>query len=339
MDIQSNKISIIFPTYNAEKYITRNLNSIQNNSKDPNLEVIIVDNNSTDNTLNLIQSFELNDIKIIRNNKNLGFAKACNIGVKKAAGEFIFITNQDVIYPSNFFHNLINIYQQLNEAPDVILSPAVVFPDKTIHYYGGKIHYSGISYTPEMYAQLPNKKGTFKTYKASGCSMFLKKQTFLDLNGFDPYFFMYKEDVDFSLRALRKGIPIYTTNECYLYHLKEHYYINDFVYYYLERNRLLLIIKHIANLFKLIPYFLILEIVLIFQSIEEHKLFSRLRIYKFIISNLKKLNSIRNDPNNTLNPRFEKHQLNTQLSPILLGKLRNSSFFRFILKLLNRILK
>ncbi|MFO7796121.1 MAG: glycosyltransferase family 2 protein [Promethearchaeati archaeon] len=340
MDIPSVKISIIFPTFNAENFINRNLRSIQNLSKDFNIEVVIIDNNSTDNTLNLVRSFKSKEIKIIKNRQNFGFARACNIGAKSATGEFLFITNQDVVFPSNFFHKCIIVYQKLNdESSDVVLSPAVVFPDKNINYYGGKVHYTGLSFTPEMYNKLSSKKKTFKTYKASGCSMFLKKQTFLDLNGFDPCFFMYKEDVDFSLRALRRGIPIYTTNKCYLYHLKEHYYINDFVYYFLERNRFILIFKHIAHLFKLLPYFIILELVLIFQSITEHKFTLRLKVYKFVMNNLKELLIMRNEPNNKILPRFEKHHLSPQLSPILLGRLRTNSFFRYFLRILNLILK
>jgi len=339
MDIHSVKISIIFPTYNAEKFIIRNLRSIQNLSKDLNIEIVIIDNHSTDNTLNLIRNFKYKDIKIIKNHQNLGFAKACNIGAKSATGDFLFITNQDVVFPSNFLHSCIKVYQKLNGESDAVLSPAVVFPDKTINYYGGKVHYTGISFTPEMYTKLPEDKRTFKTHKASGCSMFLKKQTFLDLNGFDPYFFMYKEDVDFSLRALRREISIYTTNVCYLYHIKQKYYINDFIYYFLERNRFVLIFKHIANLFKLLPFFIILELVLIFQSIAEHKFIPRLKVYRFLMNNFKELLCIRNEPNNKIVPRFEKYQLSPQLSPSLLGRLRTSSFFRFLLRILNLILK
>lgn len=339
MGTKSPKISVIIPTYNGERYIDRNLQSLKNQSISNELEIIILDNNSKDRTVSKAKSFNSLDIKIIENNQNLGYAKACNLGAQAASGGFLFFTNQDVIFPPKFFAKCLDIYKKLNKNIDPILSPAVVFPDKSIHYYGGIIHYSGISYCPKMYDKLPEKKETFRTSKASGCSMFLRKETFLNLDGYDSFFFMYKEDVDFSMKALRKGIPIYSTNEPFLYHLRKHDYINNFVYYFMERNRFLIIFKHISNLKKIIPYLLMIEIVLFFHSILENKLLHKLKTYFFVLKNLKKLIHLRNDPINNRAPKFKKNQLSNPLSPILLGNLKKNQYFLNLLKFFNIILE
>jgi len=339
MGIKSPIISVIIPTYNGERYISRNLQSLEKQSISDELEILILDNNSNDNTLSIIKSFDSLNLVIIENNKNLGYAKACNIGAQNATGKFLFFTNQDVVFPPKFCAKCLDIFKKLNKNVDLILSPAVIFPDKSIHYYGGTIHYSGISYCSKMYDKLPKKKETFRTSKASGCSMFLRKDTFLNLNGYDSFFFMYKEDVDFSIKALRNGIPIYSTNECFLYHLRKHDYINNFVYYFMERNRFLLIFKHISNLKKLVPYLLMIEIVLFFHSILENRLFQKLKTYFFVLKNLKKLIHLRNDPINNRAPKFEKNQLSEPLSPILLGNLAKNQYFLNFLKFFNILLK
>ncbi|MBD3197813.1 MAG: glycosyltransferase [Candidatus Lokiarchaeota archaeon] len=332
------KISIIFPTYNAEDFIEKNLNSIKQQEYPSALEVVIIDNNSKDQTTELIKKFESLNILLIKKSRNLGFAKACNIGVNKASGDFIFITNQDVVFPPDFFRKCAKIYSKLDKNEDLILSPAVIFPNGFIHYYGGEIHYSGISFCPQMYESLPEIGRTYKTSKASGCSIFMKKELFLNINGFDTFFFMYKEDVDFSMRALRSSIPIYTSNETCLLHLKKKQELNDFIYYYLERNRFILIMKHIANLRTILFNLLIIELTLIIHSVFEKKLFQRLKIYFSLLKNFRNLLGKRKYQNESLNPKFKKDQLNCSFPPILLGNKQNSTLLQYLLKILNKII-
>ncbi len=72
------KISIIFPLFNGEKFLKRNLDSIRNLYNLENLELVIIDNNSNDSGIKVIESYnKYLNIKLIKNNKNMGFAKAC----------------------------------------------------------------------------------------------------------------------------------------------------------------------------------------------------------------------------------------------------------------------
>jgi len=333
------KISIIFPSYNGENVIFKNLKSIEKLENLNEIELVIIDNNSIDSTKEIIKSFKNININLIEADDNLGFAKACNIGAIKAKGEFIFITNQDVAFPTDFFKILLNIYERKKKNQELIISPALVFPGNYINYFGAKIHFLGFSYTPDMYQAITKKNLTFKTRKISGCTTFMKRKLFIELNGFEPYFFMYHEDTDFSLRALRNNISIYTTNETLLIHQKINMSINNFTYYYIERNRYICLYKNLVSINSLIPFLLISEIMLIFQAIITRKLRIRLRIYKFLMQNIVNIKHLRSTKANRRNQMIKKKNLDSHLDPIVLGKFPSHvKIFKYFLKIINLIL-
>ncbi|MFX0139006.1 MAG: glycosyltransferase family 2 protein, partial [Candidatus Hodarchaeota archaeon] len=120
MNNAENKISIIYPSYNGENVIFNNLKSVENLNNINEIKLIIVDNNSSDSTIQIIKSFKNLDISLIEKKQNLGFARACNLAVSKSKSEFIFITNQDVDFPRDFFEVLLNLYQKIKKSEDII---------------------------------------------------------------------------------------------------------------------------------------------------------------------------------------------------------------------------
>ena len=190
-----------------------------------------------------------------------------------------------------------------------------------------------------MYKKISREPLTFKTLKVAGCSIFMKRQTFLDLNGFDTFFFMYHEDTDFSLNAIRNGIFIYTTNETILHHQKLHMLLTEFTYYYIERNRYLYIYKHIDNFKSLIPYLMITEIMLLFQAILEGYLKLRFRVYKFLIHNRKQIKYLRMKKINNETMKLKKNYFDRHLDSIVMGRLLSEvKILKFFLRVLNLIL-
>lgn len=333
------KISIVFPSYKGENVIYNNLKSIINLNNSSEIELIIVDNDSNDSTKEIIKSFKNINIHLIELKKNIGFSRACNIAVSKTKGEFIFITNQDVDFPKDFFEILLNLYGKIKKNEEVIISPAIVFPGKYINYFGAKVHFLGFSYSPDMYQKIPKTFLTFKTLKASGCGMFMKRSVFIEMNGFDPYFFMYHEDTDFSLRAIRNGISIYTTNETLLHHQKIHMTINKFTYYNIERNRYIVLYKNIKSIKALAPFVIVSEIMLFFQAILTKKIKLRLRIYKFLIQNYVLIKRLRFNKFNCQSKRLKRLDLDRDLDPIILGRLlSNVKILRYFLKIINLVL-
>jgi len=338
MKKDNTKISIIFPLYNGKRFLTRNFNSITKLTNLDEIELIIIDNNSSDSSIEIIQSYKKKiDIKLINKNKNLGFAKASNIGATYAKGNYLFITNQDVIFEPNFFLKLEKIYTMYKNE-EIVLSPALIFEDDGIHYFGAKIHFLGFSYTPEVMEKNPTNKIIKETQRLSGGSLFIKKKTFLDIGGFDPIFFMYYEDTDLSLRFMRNGIRIITTNDPYLIHQKHDWKFSNFQYFLLERNRYISIFKNIDNIKKLFPYFIISEFILIFHSIISKFFRFKIRIYYELLTHRKVIKKIRNESRKKA--KFLSYQkLSKELDPILLGVFQDNILFRKFLKMFNSLLR
>lgn len=339
MDQSKLKFSIIFPCFNGEKFLKRNLDSVKNLSNLNEIELIVVDNNSTDSSLKIIKSYKNDiDIKIYRLNKNYGFAKACNIGVSKSKGEFIFITNQDVIFPPSFFQKLLKIYKKYKKNEEIIISPALVFESDGIHYFGAKTHFLGFSYTPEVSQKLPTKRIIKLTPRFSGCTLFVKKKLFLDAGGFDNHFFMYYEDTDLSLRFLRRNLKIYTTNDPFLIHQQHVLTLTNFRYYLLERNRFIVLFKNISKINKLIPFFLISEFFLSIQSILIGRFSLKVRIYCELLFHLKFFLKLRKKSKKEMK-LLPYQKLSKTLDPILIADVKNLLFFKHFLRLFNSLLK
>ena len=93
------KITIITVTKNSEKYLKKNINSVLK-QKYKNYEHILVDGNSTDNTVEIIRSYK-KKVRLIKNRNDKGLYHAMNVGIKKAKGDIIGILNSDDIYFKN----------------------------------------------------------------------------------------------------------------------------------------------------------------------------------------------------------------------------------------------
>ncbi|MFX1569939.1 MAG: glycosyltransferase family 2 protein [Promethearchaeota archaeon] len=339
MQITTPSISIIIPTYNGAFCLKKNLDSIKRLNSLKRIEVVIIDNMSTDSTIKTIKSFEKDiKIKLIKNPKNEGFAGACNSGAVKSNGDFLFITNQDVLFPPDFFEKLNQIYKDFKLNHEIVISPALVFETGRIHYFGAKNHFLGFSYTPEVDEELPKNKIIKLTQRLSGGTLFIKKDLFLKMGGFYKKFFMYYEDTDLSLRLLRNGYKIYTTNDPFLIHQKKFQTLNKFQYYFLERNRFILIIRNVSNIHKLFPIIIIVELILIFHSFLIRKFGLRLKIYLELIFNIKHLKSVREKSMKVVD-LLPYQKLSKTLDPILLGNLQRIKFFRKFLNTLNKIFK
>ncbi len=335
----SSTISIIIPSYNGAPCLKKNLESIKSLTNLEEIELVIVDNKSIDSTINVIKSYE-NDIniKLIKNDTNEGFAGACNSGVLNSEGEFVFITNQDVLFPHDFFPKLVKIYDSLKDNSEIVISPALIFETGKIHYFGAKNHFLGFSYTPEIGESLPKNKLIKQTQRFSGGTLFIKKDFFLKMGGFYRQFFMYYEDTDLSLKILRNGVKIYTTNDPFLIHQKQNQPLNDFHYYFLERNRFIVIMRNIDNIHKILPFMIIVELILLLHSLFIKKFKLRIKIYEEIIFSLKYLRRMREKSKKEA--QFLSYQkLSKTLDPSLLGSVKRFNVFTILLNLLNKILK
>ena len=199
------KVTIITPNYNGEKYLKEYLQSLQQEQQHIE-EIIIIDNNSQDESLKIIEKHKgpLN-IKIIQNKQNTGFAKACNQGIKKAKTEYLLLLNNDIKTTPNTIQELIKTIQKDKNTFSVM--------SKMIQYHQPKlIDTAGDEYTILTYTQKKGNNTPINNYNTereifSSCAgaALYKKSIIEKIGPFDENFFAYIEDIDLSYRAQIQG--------------------------------------------------------------------------------------------------------------------------------------
>ena len=125
---QAPLVSLVVVTWNAKKYVDMCLGSLDH-IKDIPLEIIVVDNASTDGTTELIAN-NFKGFKLFRNEENLGFAKANNIGIRNSRGRYVCLVNSDVTVPAGCLSSLLN-YMEANPGVGMV-GPQMVDPDGTV---------------------------------------------------------------------------------------------------------------------------------------------------------------------------------------------------------------
>lgn len=208
--MDKNNLSIITVTFNNEDLIIDYINSLLKNIPE-SCEIIIVNNNSTDNTLKLIPNNK--KIKVIENNKNLGFARACNLGVNLSSGEYIFFLNPDTKVEEGSILKLLEFIKNHKEA---IVAPKLVeFGGKTqpsvrkLPTIIGAIreYYLGVKDSYEAYA--PQGEEIVEVESVVGGALMVTRKLFLKVGGFDEKFFLYFEDLDLCRKVRNLGYKIY----------------------------------------------------------------------------------------------------------------------------------
>lgn len=245
------KVSVCIVTYNNSDIVLDCIKSMIEFSKNVHLEFFIVDNNSTDDTLEKIRQFNnalSQNIKlnILENKENLGFGKAHNCVLPLINSDFHLVLNPDIIIDYDVITNLCDY---LIENKDVVLvTPKVLNKDKTEQHL------------PKRYPKLKYLFGRFKMFEkyrdeytmknveiknptpiefCTGCFMLFKTSAFKQVGGFDDRYFMYFEDTDISKKANQLGKVIFNPNE-YIYH--------DWARS--DAHNLKLLYHHIASMFK-----------------------------------------------------------------------------------------
>lgn len=201
-------ISVIIPNYNGEELLKRNLPKVYeelDSYKSGEKEVIVVDDFSSDQSLNFLNDFSNKDksLRILRNEKNLGFAPTVNKGVNEARGEIVILLNTDVCPEKGFLEPLLKHFS------DEKLF-AVGCMDKSIE--NGRTVLRGRGLGEWRRGFLVHRRGEVDktdTLWVNGGSGAFRKSLWDKLGGFNElYKPFYWEDIDLSYRALKSGYQI-----------------------------------------------------------------------------------------------------------------------------------
>ena len=206
-------VSISIVTYNNDKIIKKCLQNIFKNINKTDFELIIVDNNSSDNTISIIEK-DFKNIKLIKNNRNIGFGAAHNIAIKLGRGKYHLVLNPDIIFTENSIEKLVNFMEENHDVG--LISPKIVSPDGTIQYLCKRspcvFDLCIRRFTPGFIQKIFKKRIDFFEMKdtgynkimdvcyLSGSFMLFRKSVLEKIGGFDENFFMYSEDADITHR-------------------------------------------------------------------------------------------------------------------------------------------
>ena len=194
-------VSICIPTYNTEKTVVSTIQSIRNQTYQ-NLEIIIVDNASTDNTLALSQKFRDPRIKIYKNSKNIGAEKNFSRCIELASGEYIAIFHADDLYKQDMVEKQVQAFQN-NPAVGAVFTLANHINDRgeviEEHKLPVELKGKGIYYFPDIFLSTL-KNGTFLICP----SAMVRSETYKELAPFNDERFRTSADLDMWLRILEK---------------------------------------------------------------------------------------------------------------------------------------
>lgn len=250
-------ISIIVLNYNGVEYLNKCLASIlsQNYS---NAEIILVDNASTDNSVNFVSS-TFPQVKIIRNKTGLGFAGGNLVGVKAAKGSKILLVSNDTwmkpdlvtklnSYFDSHSFNVIAPYQADYESKSTFINTSLIDP------FGHHIYVKNAKVPP---------------FYLTGVCLFCRKNFYLKTRGMDPKFFLYVEDVDWFWRLLLLGYTFAYVPNTFIYHkgggstggytTKK---LKAEIFLYRNRNTLYMLLKNysLPSLFIILPTYIAVNV-------------------------------------------------------------------------------
>ncbi len=176
-----------------------------------NFEVILVDNNSTDDSIEFVKN-TYPSVIIIKLDKNYGFAEPNNIGAKNAKGDFLLFLNNDTKVKPNFISEMIKSVEK--DSKIAICQSLLLKPNGDVDSSGDFLDTRGFSYSSK------NKVTQVKKIlNARGASMMVRKDSFWELGGFDKKFFASFEDVDLGLRAWVWGFEVVLVPQSVVYHI------------------------------------------------------------------------------------------------------------------------
>ena len=237
------QLSVIILNYNVRYFLEQCVISVQNALETIEGEIIVIDNNSSDDSCEMMKQ-RFPNVKLIQNNENVGFPKGNNIGVSQAKGEYICILNPDTVVAEDTFVKVLAFAQKqsdlgilgcklidgvgnfLPESKRGVPTPWVAFTKITGLYK----FLPASEIFGKYYAQHLNENQTGKVDILVGAFMLMKRDLYLEVGGFDEDCFMYSDDIDLSYRILQKGKSNYYFHETTVIHYKGESTVKDETY-------------------------------------------------------------------------------------------------------------
>lgn len=238
-------VSIIIINYKTPDLVMACVDSIYKHTTDLNFEIIVVDNGSNDGSYDQLKASLPKDAILIKSDINLGFGKANNLGVRSATGRWLFLLNSDTLLLNDAIGVLFRYIENHNDVGivggnlySIDRQPSGSYCEKFDTVKSVKQESSWHEIIKSIHirreiAKLPYDERLREQYQQHfnfsdepkdvayiyGTDLMISRMLFLELNGFDPDFFMYGEETELSFRVHKKGYSIRCVPEAKIMHL------------------------------------------------------------------------------------------------------------------------
>jgi GT2 family glycosyltransferase len=217
-------LSIVILNFNSGEYLSKCLDSIKSIENEANISTIVIDNNSSDDSLTNAQS-KFKEVKFVKNTDNVGFSKGYNPTLKSLKTEYVLLLNPDCILEKGVITKTLEAFDNDKKTgaitPKIILSNGKI--DLTAHR-GFPTPWASLLYVfgdDSLYHLTDKMSGQIHEVDSITGAFFLTKKSILDEVGYlDERFFLYGEDIDLSLRIKNQGYKILYDPEVKIIHNK-----------------------------------------------------------------------------------------------------------------------
>lgn len=212
------EVSVIIVNYNTSKILKKCITSLVGQNLNGKFEIIVVDNGSSDDSINMINN-EFPQIALIQNENNIGFGAANNQGAHIAKGKYLLFLNSDTTLEKNTLNDMIASVQRHKGHKNIgAISFKIMNSNQSLQPSCGNFPtllnllietlFLDRVFKPESSYHILNKKmyqHKFNPDWVSGSCFMVKKRVFNEISGFDKNFFLYVEEVDLCYRIQLKG--------------------------------------------------------------------------------------------------------------------------------------
>lgn len=280
-------VSVVIPNYNGkhlfEKYFEDNLRILKNLGE--NTQIIVVDDASTDESVEFLESKYQSEILIIKKDANTGFSETCNLGIQHSTNELLFFLNTDVSLTPDYFTELYK-YFDLSDTFGV-MGRIIGMDDEIIQEAARSPKISGRKIKPSNFFYIENDTCLTPTFYLSGAVALIDAEKLKILHGFNELFNpFYSEDQELSIRAWRLGWKCYYEHQAICRHevsgstknhsdkraVKKLYFRNRYYVHYLHLNGIDLMLWHFQVFFT--------DVVMGFFTMQSYKASAYFAVFK-----------------------------------------------------------
>ena len=284
--VRPTRASIVIVSYNAKPQLMTCVASVLNSISE-DCELIVVDNASSEGNADAIAT-SFPEATLIRADRNLGFAGGCNLGARRARGEYLLFLNPDTVVEREWLESLLAPFEGDENIGLVTSRILFLSRPERINTCGCDIHITGLALCRGMGQSRDSYARLGEVGAVSGAAFAIRRDRFDQIDGFDEDMFLYFEDIDLSWRARLAGWTIFYSPDSIVLHdykLK----ITPLKIFWQERNRYLMLLKSLKwrTLVALLPAYLLAELIAwAFVLLKDRtNIRNKLRAYWWVIEN------------------------------------------------------